>query len=1120
MNESLTLPKNPQVPPSLDYYFLRQKGIEYIEQLGSKFWNHYNPSEPGITILEAAAYALTELGYRANFNIKDLLAPSLATGGEDQGFFTARKILTTYPVTVRDFRKLLVDLTGIRNAWLVCKTCACEVEIYGDCKKSELTYARTEHAVIPTGTYDVWLEMDEDPELGDFNNGKIKHRFSVFQVAGNPFISMLLEIRFPSWQEVENQHERFSRFLQADSLIKNGGITVTKLTKIEAPTTNLLGTTLPPRAFRNPLLASLKVTFLPDPHQPAIEETLVLENVPFTVFQEEGDHRKQIALQDFVDELENTATGILKNYHGKLKKANALIEQAKATLHVHRNLDEDFCRVTTVAVEDLAVCADVELKPDADIEKVLATIYFEIDQYFNPPLRFYTLQELLHAGMPTDEIFNGPALEHGFLRTDELEASQIRGQVYTSDIINRLVEIEGVVAVSNLLLTKYDAQGRAIMPSQPWKMDISFQHQPRLYMEQSKIMFFKNGLPFLPNNPQEVWATLQQLKSTTEAVKRINHEKDLPVPTGTVRELGDYFPLQYSFPLTYGIGFEGLPETATALRKAQAKQLKAYLLFYEQMLVNYLAQLQHFPDLFVLDAKQQRSLFTTYLSPDTIRGVEELYVKNSSAPPPEFLIQDALPGLIETEEQGVVRRNTFLDHLLGRFAEQFTDYALMLYSVQVDDANPNTLTFTKQVHKTLLQNKVNFLKEYPESSATRFKAFNYLAGPTVCDPANRSGMQRRIHRLLGLQPADHWFVVEHVLLRPRFYGQALMPVCLAADCEMCGEEDPYSFRLTLVMPGWLNQFRNVDFRRFAERTIRLETPAHLLVKICWVGNEVCRGEGDNGILCLLNQALTSQLVDASKQNFLALAICRFAETVLDAYNAAFRDAYVSKDFQALSDTDLEQLFNDHIRPLPLPIELAAALHATYPDALRTTLTGYFKGKEACFQFNSFRKAWCEWLTEMNRLDRNETALYQQVEKLMKAQLQAAGIGFKPENVCECTRRLLETFGDALREWLKKETNIRAARTAPEWQTQVEDLFTQSISRPAFNCAFSLPTAFFDALKIRLVAYYHNKLALLQKHAALLRIMGQLKSIYPPATLHDCEDGNDDNPVRLDATMLG
>jgi hypothetical protein len=60
-------------------------------------------------------------------------------------------------------------------------------------------------------------------------------------------------------------------------------------------------------------------------------------------------------------------------------------------------------------------------------------------------------------------------------------------------------------------------------------------------------------------------------------------------------------------------------------------------------------------------------------------------------------------------------------------------------------------------------------------------------------------------------------------------------VCVDSQCSFCGEEDPYSYRVTFVFDGetWLAQ-NHFEFRRFAEKTIRAELPAHILAKICWV----------------------------------------------------------------------------------------------------------------------------------------------------------------------------------------------------------------------------------------------------------------------------------------------
>ncbi|KAA3438750.1 hypothetical protein [Rufibacter hautae] len=1115
MQEPITIPQFPTLLPSEDYYFLRQKGLEYIERLGSRFWTDYNLHDPGITILELLCYAETELGYRTSFNTQDLLAAPLALGGQDQGFFTAAKILANCPWTLTDFRKVLIDLPRVRNAWLFCKECPCEVPVYANCETGTLTYGSTDQPVVPKGMYDVLLEMEEDAQLGDFNNGKLKHVFSLFLAASNRLVTTLLEVRFPGWAQVREEYPRFKNFLAGTSALVEKGVTVTKIAKLTAPDTDLIGGTVSARDLRLPLVVSLEIRFLPDREVPGTEETLVLENVPFTVFPDRSDSRRDFPVADLVAEFQNTTeNSLLRLYHRKLSRIQNLLREATNALHATRNLSEDYCRVSPVAVEDIAVCADVELTPEADVEKVLASIYFEVEQYFNPALRFYGLQELLEEGLPVEEIFNGPGLRHGFLKTDEVEAAQLRKNLYTSDIINRLVEVEGVVAIRNLVLTRYDAQGRAVLPSEPWRLALSFRHQPRLYLEQSKFLFFKNELPFLPANWPEVWAVLQQLRSTAETEKGGHGALDLPVPTGTYHELEEYFPVQYSFPLTYGIGFEGLPEQVSLLRKAQARQLKAYLLFFEQLLVNYLAQLANSHRLFSLDPTQKRSYFTRFIGNtliQNIEGTEGLYTG---------LTPDKLNELAETEEEGLRRRNRFLSHQLARFGEQFTDYALLLYTYDPGSGSGGgPLAWEKQVQEKLLGDKARFLQKIPQISAQRGQAVDYHNPPGLADPENTSGLQERLILLLGLPEDTVLFVVEHLLLRPRVLGQVLLPVCLDPDCTFCGEEDPYSFQLTLVLPGWLPLFRHLEFRRFAERQVRLETPAHLLAKICWVGNEVCRGEGDAAILCLLRRVLEGHLKDPSRLEELESALCRYAEEWLEAYNEAFRQEFVSGNFQPLTTEVLERLFDELLPSHGPAAELETALKNTVAKALKTTLTTYFLGKENCFQFNLFRKSWAAWGTELLALDPYEPALEKQVEALLAAHFLETGEKQKPETLCACASALAAAYADALRNWLDVAENQEIVLKAADWRKQLTDLFVLSPTESPQTCP-ALPSTFFTKLKNLLVEYYRYKLPLLQTHARLVRTLGQLKSMYPPATLHDCEDGNDDNPVRLDATFLG
>jgi hypothetical protein len=40
--------------------------------------------------------------------------------------------------------------------------------------------------------------------------------------------------------------------------------------------------------------------------------------------------------------------------------------------------------------------------------------------------------------------------------------------------------------------------------------------------------------------------------------------------------------------------------------------------------------------------------------------------------------------------------------------------------------------------------------------------------------------------------------------------------------------------MTIVAPGWLAISNNMDFRAFMENLVRLEAPAHVALKICWL----------------------------------------------------------------------------------------------------------------------------------------------------------------------------------------------------------------------------------------------------------------------------------------------
>src|SRR5688572_13522324 len=214
MDTALTIPKDRKLTPDQDFQWLRSEGLKYIEGLASENWTDYNVHDPGITILEVLCYAITELGYRADFPIKDLLTEPNGKIGNEQTFYTARNILTCNPLSINDYRKLLVDIAGVHNAWLYAddmikqtngkETPVNEVPLFADCKNDELTTKKTDHPLFLSGLYRVLLDLDNDDQFGDLNKGDIEIFNPVSSGPAPKFkagdISFTMEL--PYWNEV------------------------------------------------------------------------------------------------------------------------------------------------------------------------------------------------------------------------------------------------------------------------------------------------------------------------------------------------------------------------------------------------------------------------------------------------------------------------------------------------------------------------------------------------------------------------------------------------------------------------------------------------------------------------------------------------------------------------------------------------------------------------------------------------------------------------------------------------------------------------------------------------------------------------------------------------------
>lgn len=1226
-----------------DFHQLRREGIGHLETTGSAAWTDYNTHDPGITLLEALAYAITELGYRAGFDIADLLA---SADRAQQAFPSARTILTVNPTTPDDFRRLLVDLDLVRNAWVRCRNCD-----------------------EPGGLYDVLLELEADPTFGDLNDRTIIRRRTVLDDEGRRR-PVTIEVRFPAWGLAHRDERR--RLADPTAPITVG---------VEGPTRTTTGTTPVEdaelrRHWADVFYVDFAITL--DDGTP-----VRIENAAVRVFGD-GTVRRRATVAELVGWLADPGdNGFLASYRGKLVATDRAVATARAALDAHRNLDEDHHRVDLVEIDPIGVCADVEVEPAADIEAVQARIWFEIERYLDPPIAFWSRDELLGRGVPIEEVFNGPELANGFLTEEGLAGSDLRSELRVSDILDRLVDVEGVVSVANLRLTAYGADGAPLRgradptwigetpvydperTSAAWLLALQPDHRPRLHRRLSRFLFTSNGLPYAPRL-DEAEDTLVELHGRAARPKLPATELDLPLPEGRRRRLDTYHPVRHSLPATYGIGPAGLPATATPLRRAQAKQLTAYLMVFDQLLRNSYAQLARSADLFSLDPTIGQTYFSALLdragSPDHDTVVDTARLDAT-----------ALAGLVESPEGFTERRHRFLDHLLARFGEVFGDDAR-----QLAELRGRTGSETDRLH-----DKLAFLRALPRLGHDRGTAFNRALAP--CHPDNTSGLHRRVTLLLGLpdrsfvyraakdpagpgiehtlalvesggsggpgepvmsfvpppaltaavdalatergldtSPAAWWIedveggltltvrddtgtsievlaapdltrelvgaqrdilsglvlaeryrvvphddawqvevvdeagtrigltvelfgseqaaresvsdattwaahkraiVVEHLLLRPKFPGDALFPACSGgeggcdcADGSECGDDcgqDPYAFRLTYVMPGWTAPFSTgMDMRRFAERTIQEQVPSHLLVKTCWVGNDgyvpdPCAPVVDRLAAVLEQESVTPEVA------------CACAGEVYEAYGVAF-EAWLGDHVLVLAPGDvLAQALTAVFEDVDLSgVSCAGAIDAAVRDRLEAPLVEHFTAiAQHGFQFERFEDAWCRWADADAAIDWTGERLADTVVELLAA---GATGPVSREELCSCAATVLADFGTGFRTWLQGHLDPGTALDADTLLDADTVPNPNGFDPPAVTLCDGLPfgpdTA--EAVRTLLADRYRGYVEVSYRLHVLVRALDALRTTYPRATLHDCDEGSDVNPVRLGQTVLG
>ena len=430
------------------------------------------------------------------------------------------------------------------------------------------------------------------------------------------------------------------------------------------------------------------------------------------------------------------------------------IADARAAYCAHRNLCEDIDpHVTTVREVNCDLHGDVELGGPRDAVEVLADIYDRCARVIAQTPVYRSAGELVRRGQTVEEAFTGPRTPNGII--DEPWSAASPHPLFVSTLTALIASIEGVGSVQRLALQRDDAPYETdSLPLRgvDWALRL---HVPRNASEArtGAIRLTRRGNPVLVAMDQ-VYDKYEKLQARARAQRtRLDRgtsqhntavgsdvvvpESDLgyELPKGTYRDLQRYRSVQEHFPPIYHLGRHTLPEHAPPAERAQIKQLKAYLLLFEQMIANAAAQVQHLRELFTVDATE-KTVWWQGLGDDSVPGVEALYREHQT---PEQVATTVFTPF----DHHIERKSRALDHLLGLHGETYAQNSLRQF---YGHASPD------EIDELLLQNKVAYLRDIVVLNRDRAGAFDYSRAAWNAE-GNCSGLQKRACVLLGFPSA-------------------------------------------------------------------------------------------------------------------------------------------------------------------------------------------------------------------------------------------------------------------------------------------------------------------------------------------------------------------------------
>lgn len=766
--------KDINVPEGLDYEALKQYGLDYVKAVGGKMWSDFNVHDPGVTILEALGFALTDLSFRTSFKMKDYLTKKGSTNPELSGsLFPAHEILSFNPCTLEDYRKyILENVPGVRDVSFSKK--AIPIEIF----KGERNYSTTSSYV--RGYYDVIVEAEGKEvfmteKVRSIIGRDVQGRYADDYYKGNNYRKYLSHYIKNFLLKHRNLCEDFDKVIIREPVhfYISAAIEVAKGTDCHK------------------LLQTI-YDRLNEYVSPAIKYH-TLESLVKAGKKPEEIYGGELPRYGFIDREE------LRNYK---RKDTLYVSDIKNILMKIDGVKS----IKGLTLDGTYGCSKTDYS--ISLNNPVITRY---NKYYSWHLSPFFLNRENYYAAPSD------LFPEDFMANMDAPSTDTVIPVFT-------VGDNGYLSVS---------------PTQtPF----------------NRVMLIRSSVPTVPTAEEAAVIPCRSERKSLEKGFNVVY----PMPESKYRDTGSYISFQNLFPKAYKMGAEGISERESDLRKASRLQLKAYLTFFDKVMADYLAQLDNLVEWFSIDESPTLETNTYFHHQFTDSEIVDVS---------KVLDQDS--GQIDVSEKvNMDRKSRLMDSLLARFCDSFVDYAALSYlcaGTRYDSAM-DVLT-----EKEALEDKKRLLRSIPEITGRRAQAIDYTERLYV------SGIEKRILHKLGInnpeeryklaperipstetndpsvvhfidnssEPYDQTFglhIIDHIMLVPE-NGIKVNPqkpkevkfLRLSKNSESLDYiEDPYSFTVTVILPGWLDISKNLYFRQFVEETVRQELPAHIVAKFCWL----------------------------------------------------------------------------------------------------------------------------------------------------------------------------------------------------------------------------------------------------------------------------------------------